>query len=139
MKILKHIKKQVLKNAKILAEKLKGGGLRIVSNDTDNHLILADVKSSFNVTGKDAENWLDDANITANKNGIPYDTESPFICSGVRFGVQALTTRGMKENEMQKIADYILEIISSKGDKNTIDSVGKAVLQLTSKFSMYAY
>ncbi len=133
----KTYQQQIVKNAKALAEHLKSGGMRIVSGGTDNHLMLADVKSSYNVTGKAAGNWLDDANITANKNGIPFDTESPFVCSGIRFGVQALTTRGMKEKEMQEIAEYIITVVSSKGEQSVIDSVGKSVLQLTSRFPMY--
>ncbi len=128
--------KQVIKNAATLAETLRKGSVRIISGGTDNHLLLADVKSSFGITGKDAELWLDEANITANKNGIPFDTESPFVSSGIRFGLPALTSRGMKEKDIQSVGEYILAVFRSEGDSKKLEAIGEKVLQLSSNFAM---
>ena len=99
--------KQVIKNAKILCDVLKMQGFKIVSNGTDNHLILVDVKSSVNITGKEAEKLLDSIGITCNKNMIPFDPTTPFITSGIRLGVSAMTTRGFKEAEFVEIGKII--------------------------------
>lgn len=126
---------QVLVNAKTLSQTLTDGGARIVSGTTDNHLMLVDL-SPLGISGKDAEAWLDEANITVNKNGIPFDTKSPFITSGVRIGTPAVTTRGMKESEMKEIGGFILDVLKSKGDTKTLSSVRDAVIRLTSRFSL---
>lgn len=127
--------KNIVKNAKVLATALKEGGARLVSGGTDNHLMLVDVRP-FGITGKEAEEYLDSANITANKNGIPFDTESPFITSGVRLGTAALTSRGMKENDMNIIAEFILDVFKSKGDSKILSRVGDAVRVFTNKFKL---
>ena len=97
---------QVVKNAKALAEGLMANGLDIVSGGTDNHLMLVDLRK-YNVTGKDAEKMLDEVRVTCNKNTIPFDPQSPFVTSGVRLGTPAVTTRGMKEEDMKEIAAII--------------------------------
>ena len=127
---------QVVKNAAVLAAELEAGGVRIVSGGTDNHLMLVDL-TSLNATGKDAEAWLDEASITVNKNGIPFDKKSPFITSGVRIGTPAVTSRGMKENEMKLIAQYVTEVLKSGGEKNKIDEIKKKVQSLCEDFPIY--
>lgn len=128
---------QVVTNAKILAKALADGGARIVSGGTDNHLMLVDL-TPLGITGKEAEKWLDEAHITVNKNGIPFDTKSPFITSGIRVGTPAVTTRGMKEAEMQLIAGYIMDVLKAKGDAAVISKVKAEVLNLTKKFGLPA-
>ena len=125
--------KQVVKNAQVLAKTLQDNGIRIVSGGTDNHLFLADMRS-LGITGKDAEKYLDEANISANKNGIPFDPESPLVTSGVRFGTAALTSRGMKEQDMYTIASFILDALASKGNIRTLANVAEAVKDFTGKF-----
>ena len=107
----KEYQKQVVKNAKVLAEVLNAGGLRVVSGGTDNHMVLIDVKAKKNLTGAQVEKALGKAGITVNKNGIPYDTEKPMVTSGIRIGSPAITTRGMKEEEMKQIANFILQVV----------------------------
>ncbi len=128
---------QVVKNATVLAKELGSGGARIVSGGTDNHLMLVDL-TPLGITGKEAEKWLDDANITVNKNGIPFDPKSAFVTSGIRVGSPAVTTRGMKEAEMKEIAGFIVEVLKSKGDEGTIKKVGEKVVKLTSRFPVPA-
>jgi glycine hydroxymethyltransferase len=125
--------RQVVANAKVLASSLTEGGARIVSGGTDNHLMLVDL-SPLGITGKEAETWLDAANITVNKNGIPFDQKSPFITSGIRVGSPAVTTRGMKEAEMRQIAGFIVEVLKSKGDEKVLKAVAEKVLGLTKRF-----
>jgi len=125
--------RQVVANAKVLAASLAEGGARIVSGGTDNHLMLVDL-SPLGITGKEAETWLDAAYITVNKNGIPFDKKSPFITSGIRVGSPAVTTRGMKEAEMRQIAEFIVEVLKSKGDERTLKAVAEKVLGLTKRF-----
>lgn len=125
---------QVRKNAAALAEGFVKEGLRLVSGGTDNHLILADLTET-GMTGNDAQELLDRANITANRNSIPFETRSKFIASGVRFGTPAVTTRGMKEAEMQKIAALIGKLIR-EGDA-AVESVRAEVLQLCEQFPLY--
>lgn len=132
----KDYQKQVLLNAKALAKALGDGGLRIVSGGTDNHLMLADL-TAFDITGKDAEKILDEANITVNKNGIPFDKRSPLVTSGIRLGTPALTTRNMKENEMEEVASYILEVLKSGGDNTVIRNVREKVIKLCAKFPLF--
>lgn len=127
---------QVIKNAKILASEFEKKGLRVVSGGTDNHLLLLDLKSR-NVSGADAAIFLDKANITVNKNLIPYDSTSATITSGIRLGTPAVTTRGMKEKEMIKIADFIDIILTSSGDAKICLEVKKQVLGLTHNFPLY--
>lgn len=110
---------QIVKNAKVLAETLKEKGLKIVSDGTDNHLMLVDLRS-INLTGKVAQNLLEEVNIICNKNTIPFDPEKPFVGSGIRLGTPALTTRGMKEKEMKKVADLIFRTLSGKESKAKI-------------------
>lgn len=128
---------QIIKNAKALAEALTNEGIRIVSGGTDNHLLLLDV-SKLGLTGKVAEEALDSIGITTNKNTIPYDTESPFITSGVRVGTAAVTTRGFKEGEMKEIASIIGDVLKNIEDENALNEARKRVTSLTSKFPLYA-
>ena len=124
---------QIVRNAKALAEGIQAGGLRLVSGGTDNHLMLVDV-SSLGITGKDASSALKKAGIIANKNVIPFDTNSPFVTSGVRFGTPAVTTRGMGEAEMVLIADMILAVLRNVGDDGTIKRTRQRVEDLASQF-----
>lgn len=126
----KEYQKQVLKNIQALSNVLQQGGLRVVSNGTDNHLILVDVKP-LNLTGKEAETLLDEIHITVNKNTIPYDTESPFKTSGIRLGSPAMTTRGMKEEEFEEIGKIIISALKGLEPKEVL--INK-VAQLTDKF-----
>ena len=129
--------KQVVKNAKVLSDELTKHGLRIVSGGTDNHLLLVDVKSSFGLTGKVAEAVLDRVAITCNKNTIPFDTEKPFVTSGIRLGTPAITTRGFKEAEMVELAGYIARALRSVDDEKELEAIRESVLQLTSRFPLY--
>jgi len=127
---------QIVKNAKALAEAMTDEGLRLVSGGTDNHLILIDLTDK-GVTGKDAEAALDRAGITTNKNGIPFDTKGPMITSGIRVGTPALTTRGMKEDEMKKIAHLITYIIDDVDNEDRIKEVREEVGSLCERFPLY--
>jgi len=129
--------KQVVVNAKVLAKALADGGARIVSGGTDNHLMLVDL-SPLGITGKEAEKWLDEAGITVNKNGIPFDQKSPFITSGIRVGTPAVTTRGMKEPEMGQIASLIMDVLKSKGEPAVAVRVKGEVQKLTGRFGLPA-
>jgi glycine hydroxymethyltransferase len=111
----KHYARQIIKNAEMLGETLKKEGATLISDGTDNHIVLLDVRP-WNLTGKEAEKSLEKAGITVNKNTIPYDPESPFVTSGIRMGTAALTTRGMKQEEMIKIGETIAAVLRSKGD-----------------------
>ncbi len=126
---------RVVSNAKVLASALSAGGARIVSGGTDNHLMLVDL-SPLGITGKEAEKWLDQAHITVNKNGIPFDQKGAFVTSGIRVGTPAITSRGMGEKEMGLVASYIMDVLKSKGDAAAIDRVKKEVLALTSRFNL---
>ncbi|HOZ72889.1 MAG TPA: serine hydroxymethyltransferase [Spirochaetales bacterium] len=127
--------RQVVANAKVLSAALAEGGARIVSGGTDNHLMLVDL-SPLGITGKEAEKWLDEAGITVNKNGIPFDQKSPFITSGIRVGTPAVTTRGMKEPEMRQIASLIMEVLRTKGE--SADKIRSEVRKLTGRFGLPA-
>ena len=127
---------QVKKNAQALASALTEEGLRIVSGGTDSHLMLMDVRS-FGITGKVAEEALEKANITTNKNTIPNDPEKPFITSGIRLGTPAVTTRGMQEPEMKQIASHIAEVLRHQEDDVVIDSVKQKVITLCTRFSIH--
>jgi glycine hydroxymethyltransferase len=132
----KKYQQQVVKNAKALAMALEKKNLRIVSGGTDTHLLLVDLRTK-SISGKDAADFLDRANITVNKNLIPYDPTSATITSGIRLGTPAVTTRGMKESQMQKIAEFIDRILISKGDEKVCLDVKRGVLGLTKKFPLY--
>ncbi|HIV52766.1 MAG TPA: serine hydroxymethyltransferase [Candidatus Mediterraneibacter norwichensis] len=124
--------KQVVKNAKALCEGLKKRGVKIVSGDTDNHLMLVDLTEK-NVSGKELEKRLDDAHITCNKNTIPNDPRSPFVTSGVRLGTPAVTTRGMNEEDMDKIAEIIAMVIESE---DNVEAGKKMAAELTAKYPL---
>ncbi len=128
---------QTIKNAFVLSEEMKRLGYRIVSNGTDNHMVLVDVFYSKGITGKDASAALDNAGITVNKNLIPYDTQSPLVASGIRLGSPALTSRGMKEAQMREIARLIDDVLSNISDTNRISAVKEAVSGLTRRFPVY--
>ncbi len=129
----KEYQKQIIKNAKVLADSLKEKGFRLVSGGTDNHLILLDVRAK-GLTGKKAEEMLEEVNVTTNKNTIPFDPESPFITSGIRIGTPAVTTRGMKEEEMKEIAEIIDLALDENNDR---EEVRNRVLKLCSRFPLY--
>ncbi|NLA41828.1 MAG: serine hydroxymethyltransferase [Smithella sp.] len=133
----KTYQEQIVKNAQAMAEQLKDEGFRLVSGGTDNHLMLVDLTAK-GVTGKDAQEALDRASITVNKNGIPFDTLGPMITSGIRIGTPALTTRGMKENEMRLIASLIAEVIHHIDDEQKIQAVAGKVKTLCDQFPLYA-
>lgn len=133
----KDYQRQVVKNAKTMAEELVSGGLRIVSGGTDNHLMLVDLRSK-GVTGKVAEKILEEAGITCNKNAIPNDPEKPFITSGIRLGTPAITTRGMKEEEARQIAKMIIKVLNNPEDSQKIAEVKEEVLALTKKFPLFS-
>lgn len=128
---------RIVRNARALAQHLVDGGLRLVSGGTDNHLMLVDL-TALDISGKDAEKMLDRANVTCNKNGIPFDTRSPLVTSGIRLGTPALTTRGMKESDMKTVADAILEVLHSKGDDGVIERVGARVAEFCEGFPLVA-
>ncbi|HBJ78087.1 MULTISPECIES: serine hydroxymethyltransferase [Fusobacterium] len=133
----KEYQRQVVKNAKILAEVLNAGGLRVVSGGTDNHMVLIDVKANKNLTGAQVEKALGKAGITVNKNGIPYDTEKPMVTSGIRIGSPAMTTRGMKEEEMKQIANFILQVVDNIDDDKKLTEIREQVKELCLKFPLY--
>ena len=134
----KRYQEQIVKNAKALAQRLMSQGFRLVSEGTDNHLMLVDLRQS-ELTGKVAQETLDRARITVNKNAVPFDTRSPFVTSGIRIGTPAVTTRGMKENEMELIADLIVRALKNVGDERVLRLVGDEVGQLCQKFPVYPH
>lgn len=127
----------VTKNAKVLAKTLQSKGIKVISGGTDNHLMLIDVKSAFNITGSEAEKILDSINITTNKNTIPNETESAFKASGLRLGTAAMTTRGFKEAEFIKVGQIISSALKNRDDENILQELKKEVLELTSKYPIY--
>jgi glycine hydroxymethyltransferase len=127
---------QILRNATALAEAVAAEGFRIVAGGTDNHLFMTDVFSK-GITGKDGQIWLESANITVNKNTIPFDTQKPMVASGLRIGTPAVTTRGLREPEMKTIAQLIARVLDSKGDGGVIAEVRKNVKDLCDKFPIY--
>ena len=135
----KEYQQQILKNAKALASELQEQGLRLVSGGTDNHLMLVDVFADGNgITGKIAEKALEAANITVNKNTIPFDKNSPFVASGIRIGTPAVTTRGMKELEMREIGRLIAAIVQEPESEDVRRKVQLGVTELTQRFPLYA-
>lgn len=133
----KEYQKQVIKNAKAMAERFKEKNIKVISNKTENHLMLIDVKSSFNITGKDAEKILDEINITCNKNSIPNETESFTTTSGIRIGTPAMTTRGLKEKEFIEIADIIIDTLQNYKNEDKLRQNKEKVLNITSNFPIY--
>lgn len=127
---------QVVKNAKVLAEALQTEGIDIVSGGTDNHLMLLNLRS-LGITGKVAEHVLDEVGITVNKNTIPFDTESPFVTSGVRIGTPAVTSRGFKEEEMKEIASIIAKLLKNHEDESVKEEAKKRVAAITDRFPLY--
>lgn len=127
---------QVIKNCKVMCNTLKQEGFRIVSDGTDNHLLLVDVKASLGMSGKQAEKLLDEAGITCNKNTIPFDQEKPFVTSGIRLGSAAMTTRGFKEKEFQQVAKWISLVLKHADDEEIRKSVHKEVRELTKQFPL---
>ena len=127
---------QIIKNAAALADQLKKNGFRLVSDGTDNHLMLVDVYEK-GITGKEAENLLDLAHITVNKNTIPNETLSPFIASGIRIGTPAITSRGFKEEQCRKVADLISELLTAENKQDAVQSVLGKVSALCNEFPIY--
>lgn len=128
--------KQILTNCKVLSETLQAEGFRIVSGGTDNHLLLVDVLSSLDMSGKEAEKLLDEAGITCNKNTIPFDTQKPFVTSGIRLGTAAMTTRGFKEKEFRQVALWISQVLKHKDDEALRQKVHEEVCALTKQFPL---
>lgn len=129
--------KQVIKNAKILCDVLKMEGFKVVTNGTDNHLVLVDVKKSVNMTGKEAEKLLDKIGITCNKNMIPYDTTTPFITSGIRLGTAAMTTRGFKENDFVEVGKIISNALHNNDNDKILDDLKLRVQKLCNDHPIY--
>ncbi len=127
---------QVKKNAEVMAGSFVEKGYHVISSGTDNHLMLIDLRSK-GLTGKDAENALIRADITVNKNMVPFDEQSPFITSGMRVGTAAVTTRGLKEDDMKKIVDYIDEVIVNRGEESKITSIKAEINNWMSKYPLY--
>ena len=133
----KEYAQNVVKNCKALCETLKEEGFRIVTGGTDNHLISVDVKSSIGMRGKEAERLLDDVNITCNKNTIPYDSEKPFITSGIRLGSAAMTTKGFNEDDFRLVAKLISKVLKNPDNEEVKEEVKKEVYNLTSNHQFY--
>jgi glycine hydroxymethyltransferase len=128
---------QVILNAKALAKKMMEFGFDVISDGTDNHLMLIDLTNK-NLTGKQAENSLELAGITVNKNMVPFDQRSPFVTSGIRIGTPALTSRGMKEQEMYRIAEFINEAINKYQDENSLNEIKSTIKEFASNFPLYS-
>ena len=129
--------KNVIENAKALSDSLKSEGFRIVSDGTDNHLLMVDVKSSLDITGKEAETILDSINITCNKNMIPYDTLKPNVTSGIRLGSAAMTTRGLNKDDFKEIGKIISLALKNKDDENILNELKIRVKNITDKYPLY--
>jgi glycine hydroxymethyltransferase len=127
---------QLMKNAKVMADELVKRGYGVVSDGTDNHCMLIDLRSK-NITGKEAENILVEADITVNKNMVPFDDKSPFVTSGIRVGTAAITTRGVKEPEIIKIVELIDRVISNRDNEDAIEEVRAEVNELMSKYPLF--
>lgn len=128
--------KQVISNAQAMAKAFVDLGYNLISNGTDNHLMLIDLRNK-NITGKKAQETLDKAHITLNKNAVPFDDKSPFVTSGIRVGVPAVTTRGMKEGDMQTVVDFIDRVLMNIDDQHTIDTVKEEVKAFMKNFPLY--
>jgi glycine hydroxymethyltransferase len=134
----KSYQQQIVKNAQTLAQTLMSAGFRLTSDGTDNHLMLVDLRKS-EITGKVAQETLDKARITVNKNGVPFDTRSPFVTSGVRIGTPAVTSRGMKEAEMKSIGGFIARALGSVGNDKVLKEIADEVVDLCKKFPVYPH
>ena len=132
----KDYQKQVIKNIKAMADIFIKNKVKLISNGTDNHLILVDVYNSFGITGKEAEKLLDKIHITVNKNTIPKETLSPFKASGIRIGSPAMTTRGLKEKDFEEIANIIINVLKNKDNKEILKQEKKHVLEITKKYPL---
>ena len=132
----KAYQEQVIENAKALATALEAGGLRIVSGGTDNHIVLVDVKA-YGLTGKQAEEALDEVGITVNKNTIPFDEASPFVTSGIRLGTPAMTTRGFTTEDMTEVGEIIVETLSRLKNDENLNRIHEKVTKLTGKYPLY--
>lgn len=132
----KEYAKNIIKNANAMAEEFKKNGVKVISGGTDNHLMLIDVKTSFNLSGKEAEHILDSICITVNKNTIPFDTETPNVTSGLRIGTPAMTTRGLKEEDFREIADIIIKVLRNPDDKKLLKECKKEALAITKKYPL---
>jgi glycine hydroxymethyltransferase len=130
----KEYAKQILKNTKVLAQTLMDGGVKLITDGTDNHMMVADTMESFNMNGKIAEKTLEKISITVNKSTIPDDPNPPFTPSGIRLGTPAATTRGMKEEEMKKIGEWIIKALKNHEDENYLAELKKEVETLFTKF-----
>ena len=128
--------KQVVKNAKTMAKAFTDKGYNIITGGTDNHLMLIDLRNK-DITGKQAENSLVKAHITINKNMVPFDDKSPFVTSGMRIGTPAITSRGMKETEMEEVVELIDEALMNIEDETKLSNIGKKVIQFANKFPLY--
>lgn len=124
---------QILKNVQVMVDAFKEAGFRVVSNGSDNHLLMLDTIASLDMTGKEAERLLDVAGITVNKNTIPFDQQKPFVTSGIRLGSAAMTSRGFKEDEFRQVADWIIRVLKA-GDDETARAVKEEVVALTRQF-----
>lgn len=133
----KEYMQQVVKNVQVMVTGFQKAGFRVVSNGSDNHLLMLDVMSSIGMTGKEAERLLDLAGITVNKNTIPYDTQKPFVTSGIRIGSAAMTSRGFKEAEFEKVTDWIIEVLKA-GDEAVCARVKEEVQALTANYPVEA-
>lgn len=133
----KEYMQQVVKNVQVMVTGFQKVGFRVVSNGSDNHLLMLDVMSSIGMTGKEAERLLDLAGITVNKNTIPYDTQKPFVTSGIRIGSAAMTSRGFKEAEFEKVTDWIIEVLKA-GDEAVCARVKEEVQALTANYPVEA-
>jgi len=127
---------QIIRNAKALAQGVADEGFRIVSGGTDNHVFMTDVFSK-GITGKDGQNWLEAANITVNKNTIPFDTQKPMVASGLRIGTPAVTTRGLREPDMKTIARLIARVLDARGDADVVTGVKREVKELCDRYPIY--
>ncbi len=128
--------KQIQLNSQAMAKAFSAKNYEIISGGTDNHLMLIDLRNK-NITGKKAQETLDKAHITVNKNAVPFDDKSPFVTSGIRVGVPAITTRGMKEDDMSIVVDMLDEILMNLDNESTIAKVGNDVNSLMKKFELY--
>ena len=127
----------VVRNCKVMADKLQAGGLRIVSGGSDNHLLLVDVKGSIGISGKKAEALLDEAGITCNKNTIPFDQEKPFVTSGIRLGSAAMTSRGFGEEQFAMVADWILRALKCESGSEELRKIREEVRALTVRYPIH--
>ena len=128
--------KQIIRNAQAMAKSFVNRGYNLISGGTDNHLMLIDLRNK-NLTGKKAQETLDKAHITLNKNAVPFDDKSPFVTSGIRVGVPAITTRGLKEKDMENVVELVDRVLMKIDDEKTIGAVSEEVKEWMKKFPLY--